>query len=218
MMRSHKADIAPPINVPVLDVPHMHDARRAFAPDTEVVAVEKINGYQMRVVWVDRVLYVGSRTRWYDAGTNNVFWRAAEQYREFLTMLRVCDRVVFYFEVYGEGVCGNYHNVPDGKLRLAFIDSAVDGSFTNEVRVPVSISFELRQMEPAMVWRGAFKDLPLGVEKFTSHADPTRSVAAEGVVVRAVQRDAVCPFTGERMMAKIVRSDFLSRTPAGADN
>lgn len=91
----------PKIIAPTYDVDAMLRYAASFNENEEVVATLKIHGSNMRAVYHDGQMYIGSRNMWKMENYGNNFWRVTKYVPQILEFCKANPDHILYGEVYG---------------------------------------------------------------------------------------------------------------------
>jgi len=96
-------NISPPIGFfPVYDVLNFRKYSRYFTDDEEVIVTEKTHGTSSRYVCVNDIMYAGSRRHWKKQDSNNLWWKALNNYDVLEAWCRQNQGMAVYGEVFGQ--------------------------------------------------------------------------------------------------------------------
>lgn len=119
----------PKVIAPRYDVENMLRYAEAFQEGEFCVATEKIHGANLRTVFVDGKLFVGSRSQWIEEAEGNVYWRAVRGNQNLVKFLESHPGLVAYGEVYGPVQNLKYGTPSEPKIAL--FDLMKDGVFVD---------------------------------------------------------------------------------------
>ncbi len=165
-----------------------------FLEDERVLVTEKIHGSNIRLVWQDGRLHVGSRTRWTDRVEDNRFWKGVESTPGLLDWLQAHPDRIWYGEVYGASVQGPKfkYDAPDG-----------------EVRVRLFSSKEFHSFDPLHLWvpelaRGRWGDIKQILDTMIGWPSAIAGQGLkEGVVIESLDKDYFFDKRLNRIPAKL---------------
>ena len=185
-------------------------ANKLFDPDEEVVCTEKVHGCNARFAWDGERLWCGSRTRIKKDDETNLWWRVARDYNLEGLLSGPRLQFVLYGEIYGN-VQDLRYGVPQGQARAVFFDAKpINGPYL-DFDVAEQVFKTLGLPTAPVLYRGAFKDIPVDLaEGFTIVGDGAN--VREGYVVRPV-RERFDQRTG-RVILKCVGQGYHLRKEA----
>lgn len=182
--------VSPPaLFVPKYDVENVLRFAEALTRGERVVVTEKIHGANMRIVFTEGKLFVGSRTQWLAEDPPTVYWRALRATPALITFAEEHPDIIAFGEVYGP--------VQDLKYGLkepaiALFDLMVDGAYLGwdrfqamckEHNLPMAPFLGEYAFDPSLI-EGEFRAL---AERDSLVATAPAKHIREGVVIRSAE-------------------------------
>ena len=189
---------------PYTDIESLRKFRWAFAPDTEVVATEKIHGANARYTYRDGRFWCGSRRTIKADTPDDIWWRALRETPGLMDMLRSCAGCTFYGEVYGR-VQDLAYDAP-GSIKFVAFDAMSFAGWCDWGDLVMTCGMHGVPVAPVL-YRGPFSGLDDALAN-----GPTvlgQGHCREGFVVRPVTHKWD-PVMG-RVIAKLVGEDYHLR-------
>lgn len=88
------------IHAPVYDVENYRRYKHVLLPDELLILTEKIDGCNIRVLYHQDRLWIGSHRQWKREG-DNIFWRAVRSSQSLMDFVKDNPGIVAYCEAYG---------------------------------------------------------------------------------------------------------------------
>jgi hypothetical protein len=182
-------------NFPVYDVEALKNFKNVIQPGERVYITEKIHGSNARFVFIDGVMYAGSRTQWKQKG-DNIWWKAIVQHPKIEEWCIAHEGWVLYGEVVPTQGKGFDYGFSDGEVGFF----AFDVLLPNGAWVwPESVDFA-----PTVPLFGAFAydDDLLALADGNTLVSGAKHIR-EGIVIRSLEN---C-----RVHLKVVSNRFLEQ-------
>jgi len=182
-----------------------------FLPGERLVVTEKIHGANVRVVMNDGVLFVGSRTEWWEEHSNSVYWRAVRsEGAALLGLLADTPNVTFYGEAFGQ-VQKLKYGAKSGEVWLAlFAAMRADGTWIDTPALRETCAARGVRFVPFL---GVVENDEAGIRTAMRLAEEDSAIEdhlREGVVlVPEIERRTP---TGERVALKLVSNRYLMKS------
>ncbi len=121
---------APPGVYPKYDVENFKSPkyRDIIEPGEEVVITEKLHGANARFVFVDGIMYAGSRANWKKYNPINLWWKALEQNPWIEEWCRYYSGLALYGEVFGQ-VQNLKYGSKSGEIKFRAFDVLENGKW-----------------------------------------------------------------------------------------
>jgi hypothetical protein len=196
------------LGIPVYDVDAFKNYPNVFTEHEPVIVTEKIHGSNARYIFLDGVMYAGSRTLW-KAPTSNCIWRKALKANPWIEeWCRVNEGYVLWGEV--TPTQGNFEYGSKEPQFFPFDIRKPDGNWldpTDERYMDIVVSLIGRSVP--VLYQG-----PFDLEKIKSLVDgPSKVKGAtnirEGIVIKSVPERHVRGVG--RAQLKIVSNKFLEK-------
>lgn len=188
-------------NFPVYDVEAYKNFKNVLQPGDRVHVTEKIHGSNARFVFVEGVMYAGSRTQWKQRG-DNVWWKAVEQHPEIEQWCIANEGHVLYGEVVPTQRQGFDYGYGNGRVGFFAFDVLMpDGTWA----WPGNVGFGLCV---PVVTVGAFDESMLALADGQTLVPGAKHIR-EGIVIRALDRERVARLG--RVHLKVVSNKFLEK-------
>jgi tRNA-binding EMAP/Myf-like protein len=199
-------------NLPVYDVEALKNHNTAFTPDDTVIVTEKIHGSNARFVFLDGVMYAGSRNQWKHTDSPCVWRKALKQNPWIETWCRAHEGYALYGEVTPTQKGFDYGCAKDQVRFFVFDIRTSDGKWIDE-STGLETAHDLLLPEVADIvpclYVGPYdpsKIMPLvGGRSLVVGAAHIR----EGIVIKSAKEIRV-PGLG-RLQLKIVSNEFLQK-------
>jgi RNA ligase (TIGR02306 family) len=198
-----------PAGIPVYDLEALRKHGKVFTEGEEVVVTEKIHGENMRAVFLDGRLWIGSRTRWKADIEASQWWKAARA-ENLADTLSMAPGMVVFAECYGYTGGFPYDSVDkEPRMRVFDVLDTKTGKFLGHADL---LEFCSRYCLPTVpyIYVGPWNE---DVRSFANGQSTLNdSHMREGCVIRPLKErwDHRCG----RVVLKLVGEQFLLRKGA----
>jgi RNA ligase (TIGR02306 family) len=200
-------------NLPIYDVEALKNHNTAFTPDDIVIVTEKVHGSNARFVFLDGVMYAGSRTQWKHPDSPCLWRKALKQNQWIEEWCRANEGYSLYGEVTPTQKGFDYGCAKDQVRFFVFDIRTPDGKWLDESLEGYHYSaldkLDLSAEHVPLLYIGPYDPsiiMPLVSGPSTVHG---AKHIREGIVIKSAKEIRV-PGLG-RLQLKVVSNEFLAK-------
>ena len=195
------------LNIPVYDVDALKNYPNTFQEGEPVIVTEKIHGSNARYIFMDGIMYAGSRKLWKSASSGCIFRKALKEMPWIEEWCRAHEGYVLWGEL--TPTQGEYKYGSDKPQFFVFDVRTPDGKWLDREHDEAGVLGQLMAQFVPILYQG-----PYDLEKINTFVDGQSTVFGakhirEGIVIKSsterYQRGV------GRAQLKIVSSEFLYR-------
>lgn len=195
------------LGIPTYDVDALKSYPHTFEDGEQVIVTEKIHGSNARYIYLDGVMYAGSRKLWKSASSNCIFRKALKELPWIEEWCKAHEGYVLWGEVCPTQ--GAYKYGSDKPQFFVFDVRTPDGKWLDREHDEAGLLAQLMAHSVPILYQG-----PYDLEKIKKFVDGPSTVQGanhirEGVVIKTAT-EKIVPRIGRAQM-KIVSNTFLDK-------
>ena len=195
------------LGIPTYDVDALKNYPHTFEDGEQVIVTEKIHGSNARYIYLDGVMYAGSRKLWKSASSNCIFRKALKELPWIEEWCKAHEGYVLWGEVCPTQ--GAYKYGSDKPQFFVFDVRTPDGKWLDREHDEAGLLAQLMAHSVPILYQG-----PYDLEKIKKFVDGPSTVQGanhirEGIVIKT-STEKIVPRVGRAQM-KIVSNTFLDK-------
>jgi tRNA-binding EMAP/Myf-like protein len=197
------------LGIPTYDVDALKNYPHTFEDGEQVIVTEKIHGSNARYIFLDGIMYAGSRNLWKSADSSCIFRRNLKENPWIEEWCRAHEGYVLWGEI-GPSQKGFDYGTKTGKLFFFVFDVRTpEGKWLDREHDEAGLLAQIMDHSVPILYQG-----PYNLEEIKKHVDGTSKVPGakhirEGVVIKT-QVEGHARGIGRKQM-KIVSNAYLEK-------